>query len=94
MLIGAIKAGRQKYFTDASHWSAVRCPDPIPPEWLTDISKGSDQSAKLTDLGGFGDGPAKHMPAEYAGTPARWIWPEVSSVEHGAWLIRCQVNVE
>ncbi len=86
-LIGAVRIAGRTYVTEPEGWAVVPAGENTPAEWLTDPSKGSDKAVKLVDLGGWGAPPWKHTPADYAGTDARWVWPEVPADSAGQWWL-------
>lgn len=94
-MIGWVKIAENLVVTDTSdRWTAVRCPAQVPAAWLTDVKQGADQAVKLAEFGGFGDGPWKHLAAEPAGTPARWIWPDTTGAPADqCWLVRCVLQI-
>ena len=63
---------------------------------ITDVKNWSSvPSARLLDLGGFGEGPWKHLPAEFAGTGARWIWPDArGAAADKSWVLSFEFQVE
>jgi len=88
-VIATIQSGDRKYVTHAEGWSAISCPKELAAEWLTDVQHASDKSVKLIDKGGFGAPPWLHMSAAFAGTDARWIWPDESDTgKKRWWLVR------
>jgi hypothetical protein len=86
-LIGTIQTGNKILATHPDQVSVLPCPKEIPPSWLIN-PKQWQQKVDVTDLGGYGDGPWQHFPAQFAGTEARWIWPEQiqSPSDHIGWL--------
>ncbi len=93
-LIGVIRSGDRCIAATATTWSAVPCPAKPPHDWLTDPTKGSGQAAGLADHGKFGAPPWGHMQGEFAGTDARWVWPEATAEQaKGWWLLRCRFDI-
>jgi hypothetical protein len=94
VLIGAIRVGGRTLLTRLEDWTVVPVSEKVPADWLTDPLKGSDQAVKLLDLGGFGAAPWNHVPADYAGSAARWISPETTNKSADQrWLFRCRFTV-
>jgi hypothetical protein len=80
--------------TRPGDWVTVSCPDKVPAEWLADMEKGPDKATKLLEIGGLGTPPWDYMPGEYAGTEARWIWPDATPEQSkGWWLLRCKYEL-
>jgi hypothetical protein len=86
-VIGMIRAGNQVIAGTSPEWVAAPCPAAVPAEWLTDPAAQLPETVRLADVGGFGQGPWTHMPAEFAGTDARWIWPDAGGTQ-GDFLLR------
>jgi len=90
-LIGVIRVGGRTVVTQPGDWTVVPATETVPADWLVNPEKGMDPAARLVDLGGFGAPPWNHTPADYAGTPARWIWAETPEKSPRQWwLFRCR----
>lgn len=93
-VIATIRAGGDLHVTGEGKWTAVPCEPEVDPEWRTDPEKGVENAAEISDLGGFGADPWEHMAAGYAGSGARWVWPERSGRPgQRRWLLRYQFRV-
>jgi hypothetical protein len=66
-------------------WQAFPTGDIPTPELLTGDS--TEGTVPLEDRGGFGAAPWNHVPAHFAGTDARWIWPQ-GETDQPSWLFR------
>ena len=88
-LIGRIIGAAGQFDTSPQTWSFVSLGSRLDPEWLLDAKAGPG-AVELGDLGGFGTPPWLHLPAGFAASPARWIWPrEHAARPDGWWLARC-----
>ncbi len=94
-LIGLVRIGERVYDTSSAGWTVVPCKEQPPEEWLTDTVKGTEYAEKLQDLGGFGAPPWDHIPAQFAGTAARWFWPEDNNPKDSPqwWLFRYTISI-
>ncbi len=81
--------------SNATDWQVLGSAEDVPAAWLEDLSKGAEHALKLTDLGGFGADPWKHVPAHYASTAARWLWFDAAQASAPPkWLVfRVSFNV-
>ena len=70
------KYGDKIIVTQPKGWAVVPCPKKLTEDLLTKPAKGSNDMVSLVDLGGFDSAPWEPLPAQFAGTGARWIWPE------------------
>jgi hypothetical protein len=91
-VIATLRAGGHPHVTGKGKWSAVPCGAEPDKQWLTDPGKGVEKAVEISDLGGFGVAPWKQMPAGYAGSGARWIWPK-PSVPKQWWLLRYEFRI-
>ena len=93
-LICQIRSAGRTHVTNVTDWTAIPCPQKLPPQWLKDASKGSGHAVTLADKGGFGAAPWLHVPGAFAGLGARWIWPDESDNEKKRWwLVRYEFEV-
>jgi hypothetical protein len=90
-LIGLVfKGSAQPHVTTVDGWSVIPCPAEFKPESLT--TNWPAGAAKLKDLGTWGAEPWGHMPAQFALTGARWIWPDGPDADQGkCWVFRCEI---
>lgn len=94
-LMAVVNVDGHTQATDTTHWAAVRCPMTLPADGLTDGSLDRVQPAKMTDLGGLGDGPRKLIHAEFTGRGARWICPGAADATgKQCWLFRCIIKAD
>ncbi len=93
-MIAAVQAPGQMLVTRPEEGlTAVPCPDEVPADWLTDPSKGPASASKLADIGDWSSSPWKHVPAEFSGTDARWVWPEGPTIDSKSWwLVRFRLG--
>lgn len=91
-LIGFVQTAKDRLVTSAAEWELAECPanSSAGAGW-ENVAWGSH---KLQDLGGFGAAPWLHMPAEFAGTEARWIWPDASPKAGDVWLVRYSFDID
>jgi hypothetical protein len=91
-LMGKIELPQgHRVVTNARDWEAALWPET---GRVSDLDS-SGELVGLRDLGGFGVAPWKQMSGAYAGTGARWIWPEEPQPGHAAaWLVRTVFDVE
>ena len=80
-LIGLVLVGGRTYVTRPEDWSAMFCAEQPSREALAAPPDAPTEAGKPADLGGFGAAPWRHVPAHFAGTPARWIWPTRETAE-------------
>ncbi len=88
-LMGTIQTVTQQITTQPDQVTVLPCPEVIPPAWLTHPDQWPQkEKVKVENLGGYGDAPWGHYPAQFAGTDARWIWPQTTqpSPENTGWL--------
>jgi len=82
-----LRAGDRLHVTGRGEWTAVPCDPEVDPRWLTDPEMGAQQAVQIADLGGFGVDPWRHVSAGYAGSGARWVWPERSGQSGERWWL-------
>ncbi|UCD27273.1 MAG: glycoside hydrolase family 127 protein [Planctomycetota bacterium] len=94
-LIGYIRTKAKVIPMRAEEWTAVPCPRELTVDWLTDPAKGAADAVKLVDMGGFDSPPWEPLPAQFAGTNARWVWPADATSEQNkkGWLFRYQFDL-
>ncbi len=63
------------YRTEPVGWDAFLCEAAPPKAWLTSLVQGPDAVRPAEARGEFGSPPWNHVPAHFAGTGAKWIWP-------------------
>lgn len=87
-VIAQIMLKDRRITSNPADWQALSYDEDPPAEALSDVSKGLDHVVKITDLGGFGVAPWKHVPAHYASTPARWLWIDAGAAKKAPkWII-------
>jgi len=94
-LIGLIMAGDKIAATHTEGWTVVPCPKELTKELLCAPAKSAGEAVELSDLGKFDSAPWEPIPAHFAGTEARWIWPAEASAEQNqqGWLFLYQFDV-
>lgn len=92
-VIGILRIGNRTVLTQPDGWTAAACPERLSADWLTDIGIGREKAVGLADLGGFGSPPWDHLNGQFAGTQARWVWPETAGAKPDTWwLLRTAIS--
>ncbi|MBK8980521.1 MAG: glycoside hydrolase family 127 protein [Planctomycetes bacterium] len=93
-VIAMVRVGGRLHVTGAGDWTAIPCDPTVDPRWLVDAGAALANAVPIADLGGFGADPWKHMSAGYAGSGARWVWPEQRGEPRQRWwLLRCELPI-
>ncbi len=85
--IGMVRHGDTTVVTQTEGWRAYIFDTEPQPEQLTAAALEARPTVAIKDLGGYGDAPWRHGPAHFAGTDARWIWPDQAEFPEGAWVV-------
>lgn len=94
MLIGMIRTAGGVVSVTSSTLTATVGDDATLRKYLADPKARLGEPLTMKDLGELGIAPHFHMPADYLGTGARWIWPDTTGQDAKTWyLVRWRFEI-